>query len=96
MSILVWPNRDPHDVNDFGIDGWLVHLGGGDKVVSATWTVSPEGPTLGPDAVSADGDETSTWIAGGTAGTSYVYTCHAVTEQGRHIDRSARQFVVDR
>lgn len=96
MPMLTWPKKDPSDVLDYGIDGWLAHIGGGDKVASATWSVTPAGLTLGDSAVSEDGDETSVWVSEGVAGATYTVTCRAITEQGRQIDRSARLFVTER
>jgi hypothetical protein len=90
--MLTWPNKDPSDVSDFAID-WAKHLDAGDSLQSATWSATPAGLTLGASSIAAG--KASVWLSGGTAGTTYVVTCQAITTQGRTFERSARLFVTD-
>jgi hypothetical protein len=94
--MLRWPNKDPQDISDFGIDGWEAHLGDGDTLDSATWSVSPSGLTLDADSATNDTDKASIWVSGGSSGVEYTVTCRGVSAGGRQMDRSARLLVTDR
>ena len=93
-----WPDKDPNDDAPYGLKNWRAHLGGGDFVASASWTIVPAGDIpLGSATVSTDGDATAVRLGkGGVVGQTYIVTCHAITDQGAEFDRSGRVTVLNR
>jgi hypothetical protein len=84
--------HDPDAVLDYGLD-WSKWLTSGDDLDSATWTI-PDGLTEDTSAIV--GKVATVWIRGGTAGESYLLTCHVVTTGGREDDRSIQLVCRDR
>lgn len=75
---------DPQSVADYAVD-WDTHLGD-DTVSTATWTISPTGPTLSSQT-SADG--IITCFVGGCERTKvYRLAGRVQTAQGRTLTRS--------
>lgn len=67
---------------DFPIS-WAPYLKPGETIVSATYSVSPSGLTVGAGAyaptIDDDGKGVVVWLQGGSPGVSYEVTCHATT-----------------
>lgn len=91
--MIKWPNKDPSDIIDHGID-WTEHLPADDTIATVAWSVEPAGLTPGAQALV--GNVASVWLSGGTAGTTYRVTCRVTTTGGRQMDRSALIFVTER
>lgn len=92
VAALRWPDKDPADVLDYGLD-WsdqLALVTPADTISSATWTV-PAGLTAGAQFVI--GAVATIWLSGGTAGTDYTITCRIVTAGGRTLERSVKLLV---
>lgn len=95
VAALRWPNKDPADVLDYGLD-WsdqLALVSPTDSISNATWTV-PAGLTVGAQFVA--GGVATIWLSGGTAGangTDYTITCRIVTAGGRTLERSVKLLV---
>lgn len=94
--MLKWPNKDPDEVLDYGLD-WLGTaakpgrlFGSGDTIVASTWDV-PSGITKDSDLFS--GSATTIWLSAGTDKTRYVLTNHIITAGGRHMDQSVKLLV---
>ena len=81
-----WPNKDPDEVLDYGLD-WSGRLNG-DALSSVQWSVTPAGLTLTPDAVS--GSICTVIVSGGALGETYSILCRAVTIAGRIMDQTVR------
>ena len=77
--------KDPLAIRDYQLD-WSTYLAGADTISSASWSVSPSGPTI----VTSSNTTTTTTarVSGGTAGTEYTLTCHVVLASGQEDDRS--------
>ena len=92
VAALRWPDKDPADVLDFGLD-WsdqLALANPDDTISSVTWTV-PAGLTSGAQFVV--GAVATIWLSGGTAGTDYTIICRMVTSGGRTLERSVKLLV---
>ena len=92
IAVERWPDKDPADVLDYGLD-WSDQLAlksPADTISSATWVV-PAGLIAG--AQSVVGGVAATWLSGGTAGTDYTITCRIVTTGGRTLERSVKLHV---
>jgi len=77
--------KDPLAIRDYLLD-WSTYLAGADTISSASWSVSPSGPTI---ATSSNTTTTTTArVSGGTAGTEYTLTCHVVLASGQEDERS--------
>jgi hypothetical protein len=76
--------KDPNAILDYTID-WSAWLDGSDTISAATST-----PTAGivVDSTSHTATQTTVWLSGGTAGTSYDVTVHITTAGGRQDDRT--------
>lgn len=93
MSFPSWPNKDPNDVLDYGIDwlgtaddqGFLYGLS--DTISTSTWIV-PTGITKDSDSNTTTA--TTIWLSGGMAGTSYTLINRIVTVGGRTKDQSIK------
>ena len=83
--------KDPAEKKDYAID-WAAHLAATETITTSTWTV-PTGLT--GSAQTATTSVSTTWLAGGTAGTEYRVTNHVVTNQGREFERSFTVTVQD-
>ena len=84
MAFLTWPDKDPNEVLDYGLD-WTARLAG-DSITASSWTVDV-------GTITIDSDENTTtlttaWLSGGSAGTTYTLTNRVVTEGGRTMDQS--------
>lgn len=84
--------KDPQAIRDYQLD-WSTYLNGADTISSASWSVSPSGPTI----VSSSNTTTTTKarVSGGTAGAEYTLTCHVVLASGQEDDRSITIQVAD-
>lgn len=79
---LRWPDKDPADVLDYGID-WAKALAA-DSIATVAWTV-PAGLTRG--AETRVGAITTIWLSGGTAETDHTLTCRITTAASRVLER---------
>ena len=99
MATVKWVHKDPQDITVRGIDGWRDHLDlpDGETINNPpAWSATPAGLTLNGSAYDAGDDKASVRVSGGTAGTTYIVTCHVVTSDGQEFDRSAELYVRDR
>lgn len=78
-----WAGKDPDAKKDYSVD-WTNMLQEGETIVSSTWSASPEGLTLYDGSVSEG--RATTWISGGSAGTTYEVTNHIITSRGMEDD----------
>lgn len=76
--------KDPSAVLDYTLD-WSAWLQAGETISSSTWTV-PAGLTKNSE--SGNGETSTVWLSGGTAGADYVVTCEVTTSEGRVDQRS--------
>lgn len=76
--------QDPAETLDYSLDwtSWLA----GDTISTATWAITPTGPTLSSPSVA--GAVATTLVAGVAFATIYRLTCTVVTGMGRTSDRS--------
>lgn len=86
MATLRWPNKDPDEVLDYGLD-WDARLNG-DALASVAWSVTPAGLTLSPDTIS--GTVATVVVSGGTLGESYSILCRATTISSRIMDQTVK------
>ena len=84
MSTLKTFQKAASDVLDYTIN-FAGALDNG-TISSASWAVSPSGPTLSNASISAG--SATTLMSGGTLGTTYTLTCTASTTSGLSIARS--------
>ena len=90
--------KDPNAILEYGFDwGEDDWLESGETIASAVWTI-PAGITKVSETA---GDEiTQVVLSGGTAGETYIITCHVVTTggsvEGREDDRSLEIIVEER
>lgn len=75
--------QDAGETLDYSLD-WTAWLSG-DTINSASWAITPTGPTL--SAASVSGDVTTTFVAGVVFGQIYRLVCTVVTAMGRTSDR---------
>lgn len=81
---LIWPEKDPDEVLDYGIE-WSERLG--DKQIAGVqWTV-PAGLTLVSQAAPA-GTITTIIIGGGVEGVTYKVGCRLTTTDGLILEES--------
>ena len=85
MGFPKWDDKDPDDVDSFGID-WATRLDG-DTIASSTWTV-PDGLTQ--DSSSNTTTTTTVWLSGGTDGDDYEVLNRITTTGGRTIDQTVK------
>jgi hypothetical protein len=77
--------QDPNERQDYKID-WaevLQEFEPDDTIASATWTVSPTGPTIDSPASSHTTTTTTVWISNATAATDYQLEVTVTTAGGR-------------
>ena len=83
---------DPDSVLDWAWD-WSDWLESTDSL--SDHTATPEsGITVSSSSII--GDNVVVWITGGTPGTTYSVTVHAITTEGREIDRSVNFQVIEK
>lgn len=85
-----WPNKDPDDILDYGVD-WSARLSG-DTLAASDWIV-PDGIT--EDSASFSASSATIWLSGGTAGQSYAITNRVTTAAGRQFDATVTIQVVE-
>lgn len=85
-----FPNAAPGDRLDYAFD-LTPELLDGEAVTDATITADRSGLTIETPLIASP--RAIVWIADGTAQTSYLLTCVALTSQGRAIVGQARLFV---
>lgn len=90
--MLKWPDKDPDDVLDYGIE-WAAEIAPDDQIETSEWLPAP-GLSFGLSSVS--GTRTTVWISGGVKGSIYFVTNRIRTASGRQMDRSVRLIVRDR
>lgn len=79
--------KDPNARLDYTID-WTAWLAGnGDTISGATVQNPPSGLTV-TTPLTWTSTQTTVWISGGTAGSSYDVTIHITTTGGRQDDRT--------
>lgn len=79
--------KDPNARLDYTID-WTAWLAGnGDTISGATVPDPPSGLTV-TTPLTWTSTQTTVWISGGTAGSSYDVTVHITTTGGRQDDRT--------
>lgn len=87
----VLPERkDPADVDAFRID-WSQYLTN-DSIASSAWTA---GAGIVVDSDTFIALQTTVWLSGGVAGTTYTVTNTITTNAGRTLERSFRVVVAD-
>lgn len=88
-----FPNQDPDDRLDYGID-WSGLLRPDEAITDVTWSVAPEGLTV--EEGELVGAVAVVWLSGGTVRTDYRVKCQVETDGGRRITRSVRLLVTAR
>lgn len=84
---LVWPAKDPNEVEDYGID--FTDRLGCDMIASATWSLAtPAGLTVASSEFC--GPVASATFSGGTEGLKGKALCRLVTTNGRTLDDTAQ------
>ena len=79
--------KDPNAKLDYTID-WSAWLAANtDTISAATVPTAPAGLTI-QSPVTFTATQTTVWISGGTAGSSYDVAVHIVTAGGRQDDRT--------
>lgn len=74
-----WPPKYSEDFLDYYVN-WTARLTSGEVIQESVWTAET-GITLSQDAIL--GSSTLVWIAGGTAGESYIVENQITTTAGR-------------
>jgi hypothetical protein len=93
-SITQQFRKDPSATLDFTFD-WSAWLPTGDTISSVTWAISTGVTLASSPAPSHTTTTATTFVSGGTAGTSYILSCTITTAQGRIDTRSLTIAVVD-
>lgn len=83
MAILGTFIKQPADVVDYDVDFGTEWLPTGDKLASASASVTPSGLTLGSTIIDVTETVVKQWVSGGTAGTTYKVEITATTDAGR-------------
>lgn len=88
--MLKWDDKDPDDVDAFGVD-WSSRLTA-ETIASSSWTIDPaDGATpLTNETVSFTTTTTTIWLSGGVADEVYTLTNRISTTAGRTLDQSVR------
>ena len=76
---------DPDEKLTFSVD-WVSWLAASDTVVSASWTITPTGPTVVD--LGEDGTVVSASVESSTRGEIYRLTCDMVSNDGETGQRS--------
>lgn len=86
--------KDPDATLDYPMDwgAWL-DAAGGDRIQTSTWTLAAGIANAGE---TNSGTMAVIWLAGGTAGSSYIVSNRIVTVGGRTDERSIQINVVNR
>lgn len=77
--------QDPDETLAYSVD-WGTFLATGDTVSSASWEITPSGPTV--NDLGESGNVSSARVSGLTYGEIYILTCRMVTTDGETADRS--------
>lgn len=85
MATLRWTDKDPNDVDSFGIN-WATRLDG-DLISTSDWIV-PTGLT--EDSASNTTTTTTIWLSSGTDGDDYELTNRITTTGGRTLDQTVK------
>jgi len=94
-AAIAWQIQATTDDLDYTFDyGQAPWLPAGDAILSSVWTVSPAGPTL--HNAGNDQRTATTWITGGTVGTTYTVsnTITTMNTPARGVTRSFQLQVV--
>lgn len=86
-----WPNKDPDEHLDYGLDWSDVMRNDEDTIESSDWSVAGADDALGISPASFDegAHVTALWLSGGTVGETYLLTNTIVTAGGRVYERTA-------
>jgi hypothetical protein len=80
-----WPNKDPDEVLDYGID-WSLRLAG-DTISTSTWIVPP-GITMQTNSKTAT--TTTIWLSAGVLDQTYEILNRIVSAGGRTMDQTVQ------
>lgn len=83
---LAWVDKAPADVVDYGFE-YEDELETAETITTSTWSATT-GITLGSEGV--DGSVATTWVSGGTAGTTYTLVNTIQTSGGRTFVRTLK------
>ena len=89
--MLIWPDKDPDDVQDYGIE-WASELSDGDAIATSEW-IAPADIQTSRDSI--DGTLVKVWLSGGVDRHAYRITNRITTTAGRQLDRSVRIVVAE-
>lgn len=85
--MLKWDDKDPQDVDSFGID-WSERLSATSDTISTSDWIVPSGIT--EDSASNTTTTTTIWLSGGTDGEDYEIVNRIVTVGGRTLDQTVK------
>jgi len=91
---LSWPNKDPDDILDYGVD-FTALINDPADVITSTTAVVAQGDVM-IQSHTAAGQKTTTWLKGGTPGTPQSVRVHIVTQAGREVDQTVTQVIEQR
>lgn len=80
------PGKNPSDVSDYSYD-FVNFLARGEHILTAVVTASPSGLTIGSASILKS--VVTTWVGGGTLGTSYELFFAITTDRSRTETRAA-------
>jgi hypothetical protein len=83
-QLLQWSDKNPNDFVDYAVDWFAVLNALQDTIQAVNWFV-PSGLLRGGESV--QGNITSIFLGGGTAGVTYTVSCEITTAGGRIIRR---------
>lgn len=104
---LKWPNKDPNETLDFGLD-WSRFLRDGEIIISAEWFIISDsnetlsfssGETYNSLTNESDGTGgaiTSIICSGGVNNTRYKLVCRITLGSGLVVERSVLLFIKER
>jgi hypothetical protein len=85
VTALNWPDKDPDEVLDYGLD-WSARILT-DTISTSTWTV-PTGLTGTTESNTTT--VTVVWLSDGAVGSTYEVLNRIVTAAGRTMDQTVR------
>lgn len=93
---IPWPNKDPDDIMDYGVD--LSALLGDplDTIASTSATIVSGNVVIEQHDPVPGTQATVTWLSGGTVGTQSSIRIRTTTSKGRSVDVVAVVAIADR
>lgn len=92
----IWPDKDPDDVLDYGLDVSAL-IGDDSDALASTQAVVVSGSVVVSQHSAVTGKQvTVTWLSGGTAGESCSVRVRATTTFGRKIDQTVLIKIAER